>query len=149
MKKILAILAATAMFAGASQATAVVEKLEWDKVNWKTPTATSYTDTSTIETINGYTWYWELKDFKRPIVGGKYLSGMLLVQAYCGENYDNNRNMYADRSNRVKYEQLDFFKNAMGKGDVGEQLHDFEWEEVDEGSNLFKTFDFACKFKKK
>jgi hypothetical protein len=74
---------------------------------------------------------------------------MLLVQAYCGENYDNNRNIYADRRNSVKYDQLDFFKKAMGQGEVGEQLNNFEWEYVKEGSNNFKTFDFACKFKKK
>jgi hypothetical protein len=149
MKKLLAILAATAMFAGASQATAVVEKVEWDQVNWETPTGTSYTDTSTIETINGYTWYWELKDFKRPIVGGKYLSSMLLVQAYCGSYYDNKLTLRSDRRNRVKYEVVEFYKKAMGKGNVGKQLNDFEWEYVKEGSNLFKTLDFACKFKKK
>jgi hypothetical protein len=88
---------------------------EWTKVSENYLGDTYYVDFERIRKVDGFVYWWDLRDFLKPMINAT-MSGKLYNQGDC-------------KLNRYKVLSDSFYKKPMGRGEIlsGSNVPDKEW----------------------
>jgi hypothetical protein len=107
---------------------------EWTEVAENTTGDSFYIDNNTIKKHNGYTYYWELTNFKEPI-GGKYFS----TKSYVKMNCELGKRLFI---------QIYFYNKPMGNDYDSSYTPDEVWDYIPPGSTYSAVSRHVCNYPK-